>query len=570
MANSKKTKVAIGCVLGLALLFVPEPTFEPEAASGEPFSWGQGEAPFAYLERAWVEARDRGCEASLVSLTEKFAQTRETLAMLERRVGIEPVAVPEPETGPITTNTPGDAAPAAPEPDVANTSAIANTNTSANTNTNTNANAPAEAGSDAEVAAAIVPIVAPVVPPPPSPSDPILQTLEDRLFALGAELGACPDRVSEYVSLVARMRTAVKRASRGWDLSDRQARGRLYRSLYGGRGALEQNLLQMPPGEMPTVVRGVDEPSAAPSKEIMGITVHSGDILVSRGGAPTSAFIARGNDYPGNFSHIALVHISEDGEFKTIEAHIEIGVVVEGLEKYMADPKLRVMLLRMRSDHEAMIANPRLAHDAAEHALAAASAEHITYDFAMDFRDHTTQFCSEVASSAYQSQGVALWEGLTSMSAQGTARWLSRLGVREFETHGPSDIEYDPKLVVVAEWRDAETLLQDQIDGVIIEALLEEAEAGGEFGYAFWKLPIARAIKGYSMLKNLFGKPGPIPEGMSATVGLRVEWLRQRHTAIKQKMTESIEGFREERGYAPPIWELRQMARQARVSLFPA
>ena len=86
-------------------------------------------------------------------------------------------------------------------------------------------------------------------------------------------------------------------------------RDRLYRLLYGGRAAVEEAMLQAPPGTLPAVVRGDDEPSSTPSAEILGVQVHSGDILVSRGGAPTSALIARGNDYPGNFSHVGLVHV---------------------------------------------------------------------------------------------------------------------------------------------------------------------------------------------------------------------------------------------------------------------
>ena len=44
---------------------------------------------------------------------------------------------------------------------------------------------------------------------------------------------------------------------------------------------------------------------------------------------PTSALIARGNDYPGNFSHIALVHIdSSTRAITVVEAHIELGVAI--------------------------------------------------------------------------------------------------------------------------------------------------------------------------------------------------------------------------------------------------
>jgi len=60
-----------------------------------------------------------------------------------------------------------------------------------------------------------------------------------------------------------------------------------------------------------------------------------------------------------------------------------------------------------------------------------------------------------VASSVYGELGVRLWTGLSTISAAGLRRWLSAFGVRHFETQEPSDLEYDPQLVVVAEGRDA-------------------------------------------------------------------------------------------------------------------
>jgi hypothetical protein len=82
-------------------------------------------------------------------------------------------------------------------------------------------------------------------------------------------------------------------------------------------------MLQAPQGTVPALVLGADEPAVTPFAEILGVRVHSGDILVSRGGAPTSALIARGNDYQGNFSHVALIHVERDGSRSMVEAHIE-------------------------------------------------------------------------------------------------------------------------------------------------------------------------------------------------------------------------------------------------------
>lgn len=85
------------------------------------------------------------------------------------------------------------------------------------------------------------------------PGDERFDTLESNLFAVAPLVAACPGRVPDMISITGRLRSAMKRNSRHWDIGDE----------------------------------------------------------VARGGAPVSALIARGNDYPGNFSHVALLHVSE-------------------------------------------------------------------------------------------------------------------------------------------------------------------------------------------------------------------------------------------------------------------
>jgi hypothetical protein len=101
------------------------------------------------------------------------------------------------------------------------------------------------------------------------------------------------------------------------------------------------------------------------------------------------------------------------------------------------------------------------------------------------------------------------------------------------------------------------------VDNAVIDALLQRAEAGESLGYNRWLLPFARALKGWSVLKNECGAVGPIPEGMSATTALRVDQLTERHERIAAAVMARIEPFREERGYLPPYWELVRLAREA-------
>ncbi len=404
-------------------------------------------------------------------------------------------------------------------------------------------------------------------PTPGLPPTAILfDEIETNFFRL-APLTAAGDPsvpLSLFLDAYAHLRSEIKRHSEHWPMEARETRERLYRVLYGSRAAVEEVLLQLPADRIPALLEGVREPSQAPSVLVHRIALHSGDILVSRGGAATSALIARGNDFPGNFSHVALVHVDEQtAAVSVIESHIECGVTVSGIEKYLTDTKLRIMVLRLRADLPQLVADPLLPHKAASRALMEARSRHIPYDFAMDHADPAKQFCSEVAAVAYQPLGVRLWMGMSHLSTPGVTSWLAALGVRHFETQEPSDLEYDPQLRVVAEWRDPETLFKDHVDNAVIDVMLERAEAGERLGYDWHKLPFARLAKAYSVVKNWFGGIGPIPEGMSATTALRVERLTANHAAIAARLLEKAEAFKAGRGYVPPYWELVRLAREA-------
>ena len=127
----------------------------------------------------------------------------------------------------------------------------------------------------------------------------------------------------------------------------------------------------------------------------------------------------------------------------------------------------------------------------------------------------------------------------------------------------PSDLEYDPQLSIVAEWCDPQTLLKDHIDNAVMDALLERANEGLNIDYNHWLLPLARLVKGFSMLQNALGIPGIIPEGMSATRGLKNNGFVTLYTETRHKTEDAINKFVQEKGYRPPYWQMVAMAKQA-------
>jgi hypothetical protein len=397
--------------------------------------------------------------------------------------------------------------------------------------------------------------------------DTLYDAVERNTFEVAPMVAACPEYIPDYIADLMLLRSAVKSQSRNWDMNSLAARNRIYRLLYGSRAAIEEVMLQASPSSVPASILCDDEPSSTPFAMILGVRVHSGDILVSRGGAATSALIARGNDCPGNFSHVALVHVGSAHRVSIIESHIEKGVAIASIDDYLRDTKLRVMVLRLRADLPQVVADPMIAGKVASYALHCALTRHIPYDFSMDFNDTTAFFCSEVVSNAYRRFGITLWMGLSTISSPGVCSWLASFGVKHFETQEPSDLEYDPQLCVVAEWRDPEVLFKDHVDNAVIDAMLEGAEQGERLDYDWYLLPVARIAKVYSGILNLLNSVGPVPEGMSATAALRNKRFTARHAMIKAGVLAGAQDFQRVRGYVPPYWELLRLAREAKTGL---
>lgn len=96
-----------------------------------------------------------------------------------------------------------------------------------------------------------------------------------------------------------------------------------------------------------------------------------------------------------------------------------------------------------------------------------------------------------------------------------------------------------------------------------MDALISKADAGVQIGYNHWMLPIARVIKGLSWLQNKLGYPGVIPEGMSATQGLKNEYFVNLYESLSKKTLLAAQQFEKEKGYRPPYWQLVKIAEQA-------
>jgi hypothetical protein len=329
----------------------------------------------------------------------------------------------------------------------------------------------------------------------------------------------------------------------------------IYKLLYGTRAAMEEIILQLPQKTDALVIfdSGNEDQSGI---NVRGLQIKSGDVLLSRGSASVSALIARASNFPGNFSHVALLHINESNKkISVIESHIEKGVAIADSIAYFKDKKQRILVMRKRNTNDKIVA-----HKAAGAMLEMLSKQNIPYDFSMDYNDADKMFCSEVASYAYSTQGIKLWSVPSGISYPGAVAWLNSFGVQYFSTQMPSDLEYDNEMMLIAEWYDRDLLWEDHVYNAAMDALYEQAKKGLSPEASCWLLPLARVLKGWSIIKNKLGYIGPIPEGMNATTALKNMWLTENHEDLVKQIKVSATEFQKTKGYLPPYWQLVKMA----------
>ncbi len=217
--------------------------------------------------------------------------------------------------------------------------------------------------------------------------------------------------------------------------------------------------------------------------------LQSGDVILSRGNAFTSAAIARITKNPGQFSHISMVYRDEAGKLWTIESHIEIGAVVAPIKTHIEEKNARSVVLRFYDAEKAHLAAKAIFEHVRSYL--AAKSKNIQYDFGMSLEDTKDLFCSEVVHKGFlDSSGIDV-PLRKSTFREGILGFLDPMGidvdsetVKTFETFAPSDIEYDPRFALVAEWRNPVKMRKIRVRDAIMTSLFNwMSEKNYQFHY---------------------------------------------------------------------------------------
>jgi hypothetical protein len=195
-----------------------------------------------------------------------------------------------------------------------------------------------------------------------------------------------------------------------------------------------------------------DSPNYLTEKRDANFALQEGDIIVARGVSFLSAMIAQMGEVQSQFSHVIMVvKDPTTGLLETIESYVEDGVNFHELHWAMKNTNGRLLVLRAK-DHDLALRAAQMMQKEVE---TRGEANRIHYDYALDFTDHTTMSCAEVAQYAYQVASNNQFNMPERPNNLVRGRdLLKNLNVKAGSTFTPGDLEGDSRFDLVAEYRD--------------------------------------------------------------------------------------------------------------------
>lgn len=250
-----------------------------------------------------------------------------------------------------------------------------------------------------------------------------------------------------------------------------------------------------------------------------GLKFRSGDLVLTRGTAFTSAAIARLGNNDASFSHLAMIYVDpKTGQITPIEALIEVGSYNAKIQEWLNDGKARAMVFRYRDADVAARAARMIRDEVATYQ--ARHGENIPYDASLDVRDPSKLFCSELVSHAFDlaTGGAVSVPAYPSHLTPKNPYFMNRLGVRTAQTFLPMDIEVDPRFELVAEWRDYSRMSMIHMHDAVLGSIFSWIDNGRyvfhDGNFTKIKSTLAYGLRRWPLFSTLL--EGTVPKALSA------------------------------------------------------
>ena len=279
------------------------------------------------------------------------------------------------------------------------------------------------------------------------------------------------------------------------------------------------------------------------SKDEQAVIFQSGDVLVTRGMVYNSAAIARIGDVDSQFSHVAMLHVDDQGRQRVLESLIEEGATVSNLDYTLEYGLARAVLYRHRDPDIAARAADRMFERIKASRLS--GGRHISYNFTMELEDYTSLFCSQVIREGFEraSGGLITLPTYPTEFYNAPHDFISRIGVTADVTFAPGDMELETQFVPIAEWRDFRKTSQVRLMDFIMVKLFEWMEKGYVFQPSLSIRAIGVAGKASGYLPNNFKNAllplvPKVPSNMTASTIEAIAMLHKTAEPIYRRLYE--------------------------------
>ncbi len=209
--------------------------------------------------------------------------------------------------------------------------------------------------------------------------------------------------------------------------------------------------------------------------------LKSGDVVLSRGKAYTSAAISRIAADDAQFSHMSFVFKNKTGQLFTTESHIEVGNVTADIKAHIDQKNARTVVFRYVDPEAAKLASQCMFNRVKKRQD---QGRIIEYDFGMVYNKADRLFCSEVAYTGFQCLKDKIDIPYTkSRFSKTLLPFLKSIGVAvnernigNFKVLSPGDYEFDHRFELVAEWRNPNELKKIRMKDAILTKMFEWME----------------------------------------------------------------------------------------------
>lgn len=274
-------------------------------------------------------------------------------------------------------------------------------------------------------------------------------------------------------------------------------------------------------------------------KDFKGLeSIEAGDLLLSRGEAFTSAVISRIGTVDNQFSHVAMVYeddgtlMGQKGKKYVVESVFNPGLQIIPLEEYMQHTKARWAIFRLQNvKNDGATEAKKIAVEASKWLAQKAKNENICYNFTMDMYDEKCMFCSQSVALAIQQ--VCTQQDMkceTFPSYQNPSMFSFPLAYTSYrpdqnplmhmlnmtvnETFAPADVEVDPRLDFVAEYRNLGFIESARMYDMIFTKMFQWMETG-EYKFADSAVILAFTKIGDEFVKQTGRMPDNTPESFT-------------------------------------------------------